>query len=203
MIVEGLLEMDDFFGTILHAMPLPVFVVDEDVKIIAANQAASRMLGKDPTMLYRRRAGEILHCVHSREVSGGCGKAPSCRDCIVRNSVAASFRDNKPVSQKVRMELVEEGKETKEIFLNVTAAPFEYRSEKLVLLILQDISELTDLKRILPMCAHCKKIRDDEQYWHSVEKYFKDHMNQDFSHGLCPECLKKLYPEFFNRLEED
>ena len=196
MSVQGLLEMDDFVGSILNAMPLPVFVVDDDVKIIAFNQTASQMLAKDPTMILRRRAGEILHCVHSEEVVEGCGRAKSCEDCIVRNSVKTSFREHKTVRQKARMELTQDGKETKEIFLLSTTAPFEYREKAFVLLILQDISELMALKRILPICAHCKKIRNDDQYWHSVEEYFKEHMNLDFSHGLCPECLKKLYPDF-------
>jgi nitrogen-specific signal transduction histidine kinase len=196
MSIQGLVEMDDFVGTMLNAMPLPVFVVDDDVQIIAFNQTASQMLAKDPAMILRRRAGEILHCVHSTEVAEGCGRAVSCKDCIVRNSVTISLRDHKMVRQKARMELVEEGGSSKEIFLLVTTAPFQYNDNEFVLLILQDISELMELKRILPMCAHCKKIRNDDQYWHSVEQYFKEHMDVDFSHGLCPECLKKFYPDF-------
>jgi hypothetical protein len=55
---------------------------------------------------------------------------------------------------------------------------------------------LTELKRILPICAHCKKIRNDDQYWHSVEQYFKVHMDLDFSHGICPDCMRKNYPDY-------
>jgi hypothetical protein len=94
------------------------------------------------------------------------------------------------------MELVQEGKGTREISLLLTTAPLEYRGDQFVLLILQDISELIELKGILPICAHCKHIRNDDQYWHSVEEYFKKHMDLEFSHGLCPECAKKLYPDF-------
>jgi PAS domain-containing protein len=199
--MQGLLEINDFVGTILDAMPLPVFVVDDDVKIIDANQTASQMLGKDPTMIFRRRAGEILHCVHSKEAAEGCGTAPACEECIVRNSVSASFRDHKTVRQKARMELVEEGKGIKEIYLLVTAAPFEYHGKEFVLLILQDMSELMKLKRILPICSFCKKIRDDDQYWHSVEQYFNEHIDQEFSHGVCPECAEKFYPDFFKAIK--
>jgi hypothetical protein len=196
MSMEGLLEGDDFVGNILNAMPLPVFVVDADVKIIAFNITASQMLDKEPAMILRKRAGEILHCVHFQEVAEGCGRAPSCTDCIVRNSVATSLRDQKIICQKARMELVEEGNGVKEIFLLITTAPFLYRDNEFVLLILQDISEVMELKHILPICSHCKKIRNDDQYWQSVENYFKTHMNLDFSHGICPECMKTLYPEF-------
>jgi hypothetical protein len=48
----------------------------------------------------------------------------------------------------------------------------------------------------VPICASCKKIRDDKGYWNQVEKYVSEHSEAKFSHGICPECLKKLYPEF-------
>lgn len=49
---------------------------------------------------------------------------------------------------------------------------------------------------ILPICASCKKIRDDEGHWHQIESYIRDRSEAEFSHGICPECSKKLYPEF-------
>ena len=57
------------------------------------------------------------------------------------------------------------------------------------------LSELRALRGILPICAWCKKIRDDQGYWHQVETYMHDHSSVEFTHGLCPECIKKLYPE--------
>jgi AmiR/NasT family two-component response regulator len=52
------------------------------------------------------------------------------------------------------------------------------------------------LKGLLPICAGCKKIRDDKGYWEGVETYIKKHADVEFSHGLCPECLTRLYPEY-------
>ncbi|MEI6126980.1 MAG: PAS domain-containing protein [Pseudomonadota bacterium] len=52
------------------------------------------------------------------------------------------------------------------------------------------------LNGLLPICASCKKIRDTGGYWHQLEKYIRDHSEAEFSHGLCPECVNKLYPEF-------
>lgn len=54
----------------------------------------------------------------------------------------------------------------------------------------------TRLRGLLPICAHCKSIRDDSGRWHSVEEYMSDHTDSDLSHGICPECMRKLYPEF-------
>jgi hypothetical protein len=46
---------------------------------------------------------------------------------------------------------------------------------------------------------HCKKIRDDNGYWNQIELYLKEHSNMDFSHSICPDCLKKLYPEYIDK----
>ena len=50
---------------------------------------------------------------------------------------------------------------------------------------------------MLPICANCKKIRDDKGYWNQIEAYIGDHSEAEFSHGICPDCAKKLYPEFY------
>ena len=52
------------------------------------------------------------------------------------------------------------------------------------------------LKGLIPICASCKKIRDDEGYWNEVEAYLLKHADAKFSHGICPDCFQKLYPEF-------
>jgi len=48
----------------------------------------------------------------------------------------------------------------------------------------------------LPICASCKKIRDDKGYWNQIEAYIGDHSETEFTHTICPECMKKLYPDF-------
>lgn len=55
---------------------------------------------------------------------------------------------------------------------------------------------------LLPICASCKKIRDDKGYWNQVETYIRDHSEAEFSHGICPDCAKKLYPEFYDKVEK-
>ncbi|WP_300671099.1 hypothetical protein [Desulfoluna sp.] len=55
------------------------------------------------------------------------------------------------------------------------------------------MQEIKQLKGIIPICASCKKIRDDDGYWHQVETYLSAHSEAQFSHGLCPECMESLY----------
>ena len=57
-------------------------------------------------------------------------------------------------------------------------------------------SEIKQLRGMLPICASCKKIRDDKGYWSQIETYIKKHSEAEFTHGICPECMRKLYPEY-------
>ncbi len=56
------------------------------------------------------------------------------------------------------------------------------------------LAKVKTLSGLLPICASCKKIRDDSGYWKQIEAYIKEHSDATFTHGLCPECVKKLYP---------
>jgi hypothetical protein len=58
------------------------------------------------------------------------------------------------------------------------------------------VDEVRTLRGIIPICASCKKIRDDKGSWKQIEAYVSEHSEADFSHGICPECAEKLYPEF-------
>lgn len=58
------------------------------------------------------------------------------------------------------------------------------------------LRRLNRLEGILPICSGCKKIRDEAGDWQGIEGYVRDHSQVDFSHGLCPDCLARLYPEF-------
>ncbi|MDA8083600.1 MAG: response regulator [Nitrospiraceae bacterium] len=55
------------------------------------------------------------------------------------------------------------------------------------------------LSGFLPICASCKKIRDDKGYWQRIEAYISEHSEAEFSHGICPDCARKIYPEFFKQ----
>ena len=61
--------------------------------------------------------------------------------------------------------------------------------------LLKAMKEVKILSGLLPICASCKKIRDDKGYWKQIELYIRDHSEANFTHGICPECSKKIYPE--------
>ena len=71
--------------------------------------------------------------------------------------------------------------------------------EKLISKLQKALSEVKTLSGLLPICASCKKIRDDKGYWNHIESYIKNHSEAEFSHGICPDCAQKLYPDFKNK----
>jgi PAS domain S-box-containing protein len=70
----------------------------------------------------------------------------------------------------------------------------EQEREELINKLTDALAEVRAMSGLLPICAHCKKIRDDKGYWKQLEEYFHTHSDVRFSHGLCPDCVKELYP---------
>jgi len=70
----------------------------------------------------------------------------------------------------------------------------EEERERLIKELQEAMANIKTLRGFLPICAHCKNIRDDKGYWRSVEEYVRAHADVDFSHGICPRCLEKHFP---------
>jgi len=72
----------------------------------------------------------------------------------------------------------------------------EDEKDSLITELQEALDEVKTLRGFIPICASCKKIRDDKGFWQQVEVYISTHSDAQFSHGICPECVKKLYPAF-------
>jgi hypothetical protein len=75
----------------------------------------------------------------------------------------------------------------------------EEEREKMVLELQGALAKVKTLSGLLPICASCKKIRNDKGYWKQIEGYIMEHSDTTFSHGICPDCAQKLYPEYFKK----
>ncbi len=73
----------------------------------------------------------------------------------------------------------------------------EAEREALITRLEQALAQVTTLQGLLPICSHCKKIRDDDGYWQEVEQYISQHSSADFSHGVCPDCARKHYGDYY------
>ena len=190
----SLLAQAAFLRNVFDAIPAVLVIVDSDVQILHLNSAAATTLGLDIRKIYDQKGGDALGCIHSTSTPGGCGKSPSCEECVIRNSVKEAILGNKVHRKAARMEMDRGGIRT-ELHLLVSTAPFQFEEKNYVLLTIEDVSELIQLRSILPICMHCGKIRNDEGYWKDVTEYFTTHLDVKFSHGVCNVCLTRHYPD--------
>ena len=71
----------------------------------------------------------------------------------------------------------------------------EEQREKLIKELQKTVKDIKTLKGIIPICMHCKGIRDDQGSWKQLEKYISEHSDAQFSHGICQKCTEKYYPD--------
>ena len=192
--VENPVRSETYLKSILDAIPLPVLVADHETRIVDANKAALGWIGEEPDSALRRLCGEMLHCLHALRAPEGCGTTEFCSDCVIRKSIEKTKQGKATSRKRYEMKMLRDGEE-RDFHLLVTASPFEYENTPLVLMILEDMTELIELKNMLPICANCKKIRRDDQYWEQLESYLTKYADLDFTHSICPECVAELYPE--------
>lgn len=78
----------------------------------------------------------------------------------------------------------------------------EDEREQLINQLQKALAKIKILSGFLPICASCKKIRDDKGYWNKIETYIQNHSEAEFSHSICPDCAEKLYPEFYPKKKD-
>ncbi len=177
-------------AAVFEALPFAAFVVDDDVRVLAANAAANRLVGEGALAERHPRGGEALHCVNS---GNGCGKSAACRDCVLRNAVTFAVSGGQPVRRRTRIEYHRDGS-VQVMQALVTASPLGGGPTPRALLCIEDLALMFALTDALPVCMGCRKVMDAD-LWMQIEAYLDAHFDLKFSHGLCPECARRLYPE--------
>ncbi|MFZ2197584.1 MAG: response regulator [Thermodesulfovibrionales bacterium] len=92
-----------------------------------------------------------------------------------------------------------------EIFTRQLTHSIRYAIErqKLITELEEKRKEIKTLRGLLPMCAWCRNIRDDKGYWKSLETYIQESTDADFSHGICPKCMKKTNPDLYEKIKRE
>jgi hypothetical protein len=176
--------------TVFDALPFPAWIVDDDMRLLAVNRASIRLLGAESDVVLRQRGGEFLHCVNSEN---GCGKSTRCPDCVLRGATRFAVAGSQPTRQRTRLEVVDRDSVT-EMHALITASPVIYEGAARVLLCVEDLTLLLATTDALPICMNCKKVRDND-LWLQIEAYLDSQLDLKFTHGICPDCAKRLYPE--------
>lgn len=82
----------------------------------------------------------------------------------------------------------------------IRSIQYAIERQKLITELAKRLKEIKTLQGLLPMCAWCRDIRDDKGYWKNLEAYIQEHTDAAFSHGICPKCAKKAYPELYAQI---
>jgi PAS domain S-box-containing protein len=173
-----------------------VSIHDKDFRIVKVNKAFADTFGMENGELIGKKCYEIIHgteepwpnCPHSQTL--GCGKSVTEEFLEPRRSRYLEVSTSPICNEK------EEMIGTIHITKDITdRKQVEEEREKLIHELQEALANIKTLRGLLPICSYCKKIRDDKGYWNQIESYIRDHSGAEFTHGMCPECMKKLYPD--------
>lgn len=204
-IEEALRDSQERFRDLFENTTDLIQSIDPSGRFLYVNPAWRRALGYDEEEVTRLNIFDILapeETAHCQAAFGEvlAGKtidrietvflAKDGRRVLVEGNASAKLEDGKPAY-------------TRSIFHDITARKeAEAEMARLIAELQKSLAEVKTLSGLLPICSWCKKIRDDKGYWNQLESYISQHSGVDFSHGVCPECLRKHYPELLEDEQE-
>jgi hypothetical protein len=182
------------YEALLNAIPMPVFIVDADLVVNNINTAAVDVFNLHKRSVLYDRWGSALNCVHSGDDPGGCGLGAECKNCNIRNSIAESFNGLPIIQRKTRIALNTVGFEAGSELL-ITVNQIMDSKQILALFMIEDMTKLSLVNMTVPICMHCKKLRESDNQWSNLDDYFDHNLHIKFSHCICESCLGKYYPD--------
>ena len=174
---ETLVEVKENFKLALKELPVIIFATDEDGSVVFNNREFERISGYSKQELFENP--DIIEMFFPGD--GEAQKSPSeIKD--VWNFHNKNGEKKYVVWSKVSSFFPFYGWKSWKIGLDVTELK-------------EALDKIKTLSGLLPICASCKKIRDDEGYWNQIESYISNYSEVSFSHSICPDCAKSLYPD--------
>jgi sigma-54 dependent transcriptional regulator, acetoin dehydrogenase operon transcriptional activator AcoR len=146
--VMDLIGQNGFMKSMFEAFPCGVLIVDKDRVVRALNNALEKTFGAGPFDAASRRGGEVLKCVHASANPKGCGFSDACGDCSVR-AIALDATSGKKTERRFSEFQSGSGGNARTLKLLLSAAPFTHNNERLAIVIIEDITELSDLRQRL------------------------------------------------------
>lgn len=193
--VQDSLKKYGFLRSMVDAFPHPVLVLDSEMRIIIYNDIASSLTEDGAQKIISKKTGDALRCLTQQMNSDGCGKSRACKKCVINQAVNRAFKGYRSVRRKARFTRIK-GNSIEDVFFLITTSMFQYKDQEYVLLTLENMRELLILRDMVPICSSCKKIRDDKNFWERMEVYLRRHLDLDFTHTVCPQCMDELYPQY-------
>lgn len=182
---QSLIDNEERFRGLSEASFEGIVIIDE-LRIVDVNSTICKMLGYKPSEIIGMEAIEVV--------------PPDLRDRLKRK--IESGDEQLYASYCLR-------KDGSIFPTEVHARMFSYKGRKVRVSAIRDMTEqkkaeaeIKTLRGILPICSSCKKIRDDKGYWNQIEGYIRSRSEAEFSHSICPECAKEIYPNFVKKRDK-
>jgi transcriptional regulator with PAS, ATPase and Fis domain len=146
--ISEFLDHKGFFKNLFNSIPCGVLIVDSDRRVMAVNDVLKRTFGVSEAAAIGLRGGEALRCIHSHTSPDGCGYADECKACIVRQTALEAIGGRQIHRRKAKVTLYLDDKPN-ELDLLVSASPLEHEKKQMAIVMLEDITELSSLRRRL------------------------------------------------------
>ena len=199
LLAETESNMENIFNT-----AIPICITNTDYEIVLANDAYKGIFGqveqsKRPVKCYDSRPGPACQtdaCPLQKIISGE--KEVVCEPIKLKDESSEQYFI---VSAKPYINNKKQLCGIVECFLDITARKkLEKERDKLIVDLQKALEEVKTLQGILPICSFCKNIRNDEGYYEQIEWYIHKHSGVDFSHTICPTCMKEHYPQEYESI---
>jgi PAS domain S-box-containing protein len=198
---EALLASAHFLKIIIETVPECVKLLDSHGGLLMMNRAGLAMIEADS---FDQVKGESIYRLIPPEYTGAVKKHVEAVFQGEDGTLELDMIGLKGRRLRLKTRSVPLRNEKNEItaLLGITRditeqKKMEEEKEKLLSKLQDALTKVKLLSGFLPICVSCKKIRDDKGYWNQIESYIRDHSEADFTHGLCPDCANKIYPDFF------
>lgn len=177
----------------------PIFNILEDGTYRYVNNAFSGPFGKTPSEIIGRTIYDVFSPNEAEKRMAVVRRAFATGQTIVFDVRVPTAAGDRFYITSVKPEIGEGGAVVSVICISKDITErkrAEEEREKLIADLTAALSKIRTLSGLLPICASCKKIRNDQGYWTQIESYIREHSDAEFSHGLCPVCADRLYPGF-------
>lgn len=199
--MQELLKQEGFFRKLFDALPVMALIASRRGEVLAVNEVTKNLTGGLP-LPETKRGGDVLHCLHTKDDPRGCGFGPYCDTCKIRATALEAIAGQTVKRVKGYLDIEIDGS-AERLSLLISASPLEYKGEKLAVVILEDVSQITVLSGILQACAYCRNIRNEHGVWQDIESYVREHSEAEFSHGICPNCIREHHLDYLKNINKD
>lgn len=184
--------------TVLGESTDPIFSILEDGTYLYVNRTFSSHFDREPEEVVGCRIYDIFPADEAEKRMAVVKKAFATAETIVFEvRVPMAREEDRFFITSVKPILDQNGRVTSVVCISKDITDrkrFEREQERLILELQQALAKVRTLSGLLPICSNCKNIRDDKGYWIQIEAYIHEHSEADFTHGICPQCKKVLYP---------